>query len=107
MKFAKFLGRFGVISSVGCTIHCFFEYICDFVVCSGKFSVKISNKTDILIIFFLHFRLGESMQPTLFSNNILICNKIAHRTNKFQRNDIVIAIHPKNPHNLICKRVIG
>jgi mitochondrial inner membrane protease subunit 1 len=50
---------------------------------------------------------GESMQPTLFSSNILICNKIAHRMNRLKRNDIVIAIHPQNPHNLICKRLIA
>jgi inner membrane protease subunit 1 len=47
------------------------------------------------------------MQPTLSSNNILLCNKIAQRLNKIQRNDIVIAIHPTSPKSLICKRVIG
>jgi mitochondrial inner membrane protease subunit 1 len=47
------------------------------------------------------------MQPTLFSNNILVCNKITHRMNNLKRNDIVIAIHPSNPQNLICKRLIA
>lgn len=27
--------------------------------------------------------------------------------NKYSRNDIIIAYHPTNPHNLICKRLIG
>lgn len=47
------------------------------------------------------------MQPTLFSNNILICNKIAQRVNGFARNDIIIAVHPNQPKNLICKRLIA
>ncbi len=47
------------------------------------------------------------MQPTLSSNNILLCSKVAQRLNKIYRNDIVIAIHPTSPKNLICKRVIG
>lgn len=47
------------------------------------------------------------MQPTLSSNNILLCNKLAQRFNKIQRNDIVIAVHPVSPKSLICKRVIG
>lgn len=47
------------------------------------------------------------MQPTLTSNNILLCSKIAQRCNKINRNDIVIAIHPTAPTSLICKRVIG
>lgn len=47
------------------------------------------------------------MKPTLFSDNILICNKIASRINRLSRNDIVIAIHPSNPQNLICKRLIA
>ncbi|KAG5684560.1 hypothetical protein PVAND_013785 [Polypedilum vanderplanki] len=69
---------------IGCTIHVFFEYVADFVVCSG-----------------------ESMQPTLSSNNILLCNKIAQRLNKINRNDIIIAVHPTSPKSLICKRVIA
>jgi len=47
------------------------------------------------------------MQPTLETNNILICNKLAQRFNRFNRNDIIIAIHPNQPKNLICKRLIA
>lgn len=47
------------------------------------------------------------MQPTLTSNNILLCSKVAQRFNKINRNDIVIAIHPTAPTSLICKRIIG
>lgn len=73
-----------MIAGIGCTFHCIFEYICDFVVCSG-----------------------ESMQPTLETNNILICSKLAQRFNSFKRNDIIIAIHPNQPKNLVCKRLIA
>ncbi|CRK91989.1 CLUMA_CG005569, isoform A [Clunio marinus] len=81
---SRISSKFGIITCIGCTLHCFFEYICDFVVCSG-----------------------ESMQPTLYSNNILICSKIAQRKNTFERNDIVVAIHPNQPKSLICKRMIA
>lgn len=47
------------------------------------------------------------MQPTLYSDNILICNKIAKRFSSYNRNDIVIATHPSQPKNLICKRLIA
>lgn len=43
------------------------------------------------------------MQPTLYSNNILICNKAIRNYDCFKRNDIVIAIHPFNPTSFICK----
>lgn len=47
------------------------------------------------------------MQPTLWNDDILICNKFAQRLNSFARNDIVIAVHPNQPKNLICKRLIA
>lgn len=47
------------------------------------------------------------MQPTLKSNDILICNKAAQRFKSYNRNDIVIAVHPNQPKNLICKRLIA
>lgn len=54
------------------------------------------------------YDVGESMQPTLLSNNILICNKLAQRVNNsYNRNDIIVAIHPTQPTSLICKRLIA
>ncbi|KAI8117825.1 hypothetical protein FF38_08260 [Lucilia cuprina] len=67
-----------------CVTHCFFEYIGDFVVCSGP-----------------------SMEPTLFSNNILLTERISTRFHKPNRGDIIIAISPTNPEQYICKRVVG
>ncbi|XP_005190017.1 mitochondrial inner membrane protease subunit 1 isoform X1 [Musca domestica] len=67
-----------------CVTHCFFEYVGDFVVCNGP-----------------------SMEPTLFSNNILLTERITTRFYKPNRGDIVIAVSPTNPDQYICKRVIG
>lgn len=104
MSLSKLASRFGVIAGIGCTIHCFFEYVCDFVICSGEsYVVKRPWNVTLNIVEFL----GESMQPTLYSNNILICSKIAQRLNRFNRNDIVIAMHPNQPRNLICKRIVA
>ncbi|XP_075155717.1 mitochondrial inner membrane protease subunit 1 [Haematobia irritans] len=67
-----------------CVTHCFFEYVGDFVVCNGP-----------------------SMEPTLYSNNILLTERITTRFYKPNRGDIIIAISPTNPEQYICKRVIG
>lgn len=47
------------------------------------------------------------MEPTLFSNNILLTERITTRFYKPNRGDIVIAVSPTNPDQYICKRVIG
>ena len=36
MFLSKLASRVGIIAGIGCTIHCFFEYVCDFVVCTGE-----------------------------------------------------------------------
>ncbi|XP_037933979.1 mitochondrial inner membrane protease subunit 1 [Teleopsis dalmanni] len=67
-----------------CVTHCIFEYIADFVVCSGP-----------------------SMQPTLFTNNILFTERITLNYSVPKRGDIIIAVSPTNADQYICKRVIG
>lgn len=52
------------------------------------------------------FLLGESMKPTLSSNNILITRSLKS-FGSLRRNDIVIAIHPNEPKSLICKRLVA
>lgn len=47
------------------------------------------------------------MEPTLYSNNILLTERITARFHKPNRGDIVIAVSPTNPEQYICKRVIG
>lgn len=47
------------------------------------------------------------MEPTLYSNNVLITEKISPRRNGIARGDIVIAKNPNNPRQFVCKRVIA
>lgn len=47
------------------------------------------------------------MEPTLYSNNVLITEKISHRRGGILRGDIVIAKNPSNPRQFVCKRVIA
>ncbi|XP_068627586.1 mitochondrial inner membrane protease subunit 1 [Battus philenor] len=88
MTILKILGKtcgfLGYVIQYACVTHCTFEYIGDFVMCSGP-----------------------SMEPTLESNNILLTEHISPRMRKLRRGDIVIAISPSNPRQNICKRIIG
>lgn len=103
MTLSKVLARAGIFTGIGCSFHCIFEYVCDFVVCSGRYFKLYSDCSDLILDSFL----GDSMKPTLETHNILITNKIAQRFNSFRRNDVVIATHPHQPKNLICKRLIA
>lgn len=47
------------------------------------------------------------MEPTLFSNNVLLTERISRRLNKLQRGDIVVSKSPEKPQQNICKRIIG
>lgn len=50
---------------------------------------------------------GSSMEPTLYSNNILVTDRLSPRIGKFDRGDIIIAKNPNLPKQLICKRIVG
>lgn len=47
------------------------------------------------------------MEPTIYTNNILITERISPRFHRILRGDIIIATNPTNPTQNICKRVIG
>lgn len=47
------------------------------------------------------------MEPTLYSNNVLITEKISTRRGCVTRGDIIVARNPANPRQFICKRIIG
>lgn len=47
------------------------------------------------------------MEPTLYTNNILITDRISPRFHKIERGDIVIATNQTDPQQSICKRVVG
>lgn len=47
------------------------------------------------------------MEPTLYTNNILITDRISPRLNHLQRGDIIITKSPTNPVQHVCKRIVG
>ncbi|XP_072321833.1 mitochondrial inner membrane protease subunit 1 isoform X1 [Eucyclogobius newberryi] len=80
----KTLGFVGYTIQYGCIAHCAFEYIGEFVVCSGP-----------------------SMEPTIVSHDIVFSERMSRHLCKIQKGDIVIAKSPYDPTMNICKRVIG
>ncbi|XP_063602761.1 mitochondrial inner membrane protease subunit 1-like [Penaeus indicus] len=78
------LGVAGYMVQYGCIAHCTLEFVGDFVVCKGP-----------------------SMEPTIFSEDVILTEHISPRFNRIQRGDVIIARSPTNPHHHICKRVTG
>ncbi|XP_050303236.1 mitochondrial inner membrane protease subunit 1 [Anthonomus grandis grandis] len=80
----KFFSSLGYIVQYGCVVHCTFEYLGDFVLCSGP-----------------------SMEPTIYSDDILFTEHVSSLTYSVKKGDIIIAKCPTNPKQQICKRVIA
>ncbi|RZC33990.1 mitochondrial inner membrane protease subunit 1 [Asbolus verrucosus] len=80
----KVFGSVGYVVQYACLAHCTFEYIGDFVLCAGP-----------------------SMEPTIYSDDILLTEHISPRFSRIDRGHIVIAKCPSNPKQHICKRVKG
>ncbi|XP_022047708.2 mitochondrial inner membrane protease subunit 1 isoform X1 [Acanthochromis polyacanthus] len=78
------LGFVGYTIQYGCIAHCAFEYIGEFVVCSGP-----------------------SMEPTIINHDVVFSERMSRHLCKIQKGDIVIAKSPYDPNINICKRVIG
>lgn len=47
------------------------------------------------------------MEPTLYTDDVLMTDCITPRLNKIDTGDIIIARLPSKPQTLICKRVVG
>jgi len=47
------------------------------------------------------------MEPTLFTNNVLLTEHISPRLQKIKRGDIIVAKSPTDPRQFVCKRVTG
>lgn len=50
---------------------------------------------------------GPSMEPTLYTNDVLMTDCITPRLNKIDNGDIIIARLPSKAETLICKRIVG
>lgn len=47
------------------------------------------------------------MEPTLYTNNVLLTERIGKQFNRFNRGDIIVAKSPIKPEQYICKRIVG
>ncbi|XP_034950397.1 mitochondrial inner membrane protease subunit 1-like [Chelonus insularis] len=80
----KFFNAIGTVIQYSCITHCILEYVGDFIVCTGP-----------------------SMEPTLYSKDVIFTEHISHRLQRLKKGDIIIAKCPINPHQHICKRIIA
>ncbi|KAL4641993.1 mitochondrial inner membrane protease subunit 1-like [Arapaima gigas] len=80
----KTLGFVGFTIQYGCIAHCTFEYIGEFVLCSGP-----------------------SMEPTISNHDLVFSERLSRHLYRIEKGDIVIAKSPFDPKMNICKRVIG
>jgi len=47
------------------------------------------------------------MEPTLYTNDVLLLERISVRLQRLEKGDIVISKCPNNPEQNICKRIVG
>lgn len=80
----KSLKLAGIALQCGCVAHCLLEFVGDFVVCCGL-----------------------SMEPTIYSGDIVLTEHVSAILHRYARGDIVIARSPSDPQVFICKRVIA
>ncbi|KAF0314031.1 Mitochondrial inner membrane protease subunit 1 [Amphibalanus amphitrite] len=66
----------------GCIVHCSTEYVADVVICTGP-----------------------SMEPTIYSHDVIVTEKISPLRQRIAAGDIVVVRSPSAPRNNICKRV--
>lgn len=83
-RLLRALGVLGCAVQYGCVAHCTLEYVGELVVCSGP-----------------------SMQPSLYTNNVVLAEHFSRHLGRIERGDVVIARNPSNPRTFICKRVVA
>jgi len=81
---AKVAGLALTAVKYGCIAHCTFEFVADFAVCSGP-----------------------SMFPTIRQNDVLLTEHISITRQTANIGDIVICRSLSNPHQYVCKRILG
>ena len=72
---------------------------------------KSRRKVEVVVTYCTHFTFyqcrGPSMEPTIYSKDVILTEHITPRFNRISRGDVIIARSPSNPHHHICKRVTG
>ncbi|KAL0129799.1 hypothetical protein PUN28_001804 [Cardiocondyla obscurior] len=69
---------------LACVTYCMYKFVGDIAVCDGP-----------------------SMEPTLYTNDVLLLERISIRLQRFEKGDIVVSKCPNNPKENICKRIVG
>ncbi|ESO97521.1 hypothetical protein LOTGIDRAFT_103673 [Lottia gigantea] len=82
--FAKTSGVVFYSVSFASVFHCFFEHIASLIVADGP-----------------------SMQPTIYTDDILLSEQISVKNEKIIKGDVVLVKSPTDPLGIIIKRVIG
>ncbi|XP_060064460.1 mitochondrial inner membrane protease subunit 1-like [Ylistrum balloti] len=68
----------------GCFLHCVTEYVGTLAVCSGV-----------------------SMEPTIYSGDIILADRLTIAQRKLENGEIVLCKSPEDPFMYVCKRVKG
>lgn len=106
----KITGSISAVIRYACVTYCITEYIGDISIVSSLASFIIILQTLVLCNSIHYISLqcsGPSMQPTLYTNDIVLSEHISRRNYRFDYGDIVVSKSPSNPKEYICKRITG
>lgn len=100
-------GFVGYVIQYACIAHCTFEYVGDFVIVR-ILSFRVLCQPKLVLTLSFRFQCsGPSMEPTLYTNNVLFTERITKRLNRFDRGDIIVAKNPVKPEEFVCKRIVA
>ncbi|XP_075910476.1 mitochondrial inner membrane protease subunit 1-like [Petromyzon marinus] len=111
-RLLRALGVLGCAVQYGCVAHCTLEYVGELVVSQHDRSDKRPSSGALSAVLLLHLsRLtkcsGPSMQPSLYTNDVVLAEHFSRHLGRIRRGDVVIARNPANPRTFICKRVVA
>ncbi|XP_033727281.1 mitochondrial inner membrane protease subunit 1-like [Pecten maximus] len=84
LNWAKIGRRMFNFVKLGCIVHCTTEYIGTVAVCSGI-----------------------SMQPTIYSGDVILGDRLSIAQRKLENGEIVLCKSTEDPFMYVCKRVIA
>jgi signal peptidase I len=83
----------------------FVKKLCSILFTTFKYYSIYHVTTNYLIPVDLVICKGNSMEPTLNNNDILLTEKVSVRRQNIRPNDLVICKHPYVTNKTICKRI--
>ncbi|KAJ4429300.1 hypothetical protein ANN_26304 [Periplaneta americana] len=75
------------------------------LVAHNKFCNTEFTECKLILLLYILQCTGPSMEPTIYSNDVLLTEHISPRFQRIKKGDIIIAKSPCNPRMHICKRV--